>query len=215
MRRTDDRAIPPIGDDAGPPVPDDGHMVELLRDNPVAAVIVACEFGLWILLGTGLVLRYLVRLRRTSTVVLASIPLLDVVLVIAVAVDLHGGAKAGMIHGLAAVYLGFSVAFGPTIVRWADVRFAHRFAGGPAPEKPRRGPEKQAHLWREWYRVVTAAAIASVTLLGLIWLIATPEQSGTLSWWIGRVWVIVGIWFLAGPAFESGKPEKEQKTGVA
>jgi hypothetical protein len=34
--------------------------------------------------------------------------------------------------------------------------------------------------------------------------VATPEQSGQLTWWIGRVWVIVGIWLVAGPLWESG-----------
>lgn len=165
-------------------------------------MIVACEVGLWFLLGAGMVLRYLVRLRRTSTVVLASIPLLDVVLVIAVALDLHRGADVAMVHGLAGIYLGFSVAFGPAIVRWVDVRFAFRFAGGPRPVKvPKHGPERRAHLWREWYRVVTAAAIASVTLVGLALLFANPDQAQSLYSWIGRCWVIVGIWFLAGPAF--------------
>lgn len=178
-------------------------MWEFVRENPIAGVIVACEFGLWFLLGLGMLLRYLVRLRRTSTVVLASIPLLDVVLVVAVALDLNRGADVGMVHGLAGIYLGFSVAFGPSIVRWADARFAFRFAGGPRPVKvPKRGPERRAHLWREWYRVVTAATIASVTLFGLAVLFANPDQAQTLYWWIGRCWAIVGIWFLAGPAFE-------------
>ena len=71
-------------------------MWEFVRENPIAAVIVACEFGLWFLLGIGMVLRYLVRRRRTSTVVLASIPLLDVVLVVAVALDLHRGADVAV-----------------------------------------------------------------------------------------------------------------------
>ena len=178
-------------------------MWEFVRDNPIAAVIVACEFGLWILLGTGMVLRYLVRRRRTSTVVLASIPLLDVVLVVAVALDLHRGADVHTVHGLAGIYLGFSVAFGPAIVRWADAWFAFRFAGGPRPVKvPKHGPERRAHLWREWHRVVTAATIASVTLVGLALVFANPDQAQSLYWWIGRCWTIVGIWFLAGPAFE-------------
>jgi hypothetical protein len=178
-------------------------MVELLRDNPIAAVIVLCEFGLWFIVGAGLVLRYLVRLRRTSTVVLAAIPLLDVVLVVAVAIDLNRGTPAGMIHGLGAVYLGFSVAFGPALVRWADVRFAHRFAGGPPPVKvPKHGPERRRHLWREWHRAVNAAAIASVTLVGLALLFAHGDQAATLYGWIGRCWAAVGIWLVAGPLWE-------------
>lgn len=172
----------------------------------VAAFIVGSEIGLWVLLGLGLTLRYLIRLRRTSTVVLALIPLLDVVLIVATAIDLRSGAEAGSIHGLAATYLGFSVAFGPALVRWADVRVAHRFAGGPAPVKPpRRGPERQRHLWREWSRVVNAAAISSAVLLGLIVLVATSAQDPVLASWIGRVWVIVGFWLIFGPLWELGR----------
>lgn len=180
-------------------------MFELIVENPIAAVIVMCEVGLWVLLGLGLALRYLFRWRLPSALVLWSIPLLDVVLVVATALDLRNGAEVGMIHGLAAVYLGFSVAFGPAIVRWADVRFAHRFAGGPVPVKPpRRGPGRRAHLMREWYRVVNAAAITSVTLLVLVFLFAAPEARESLLWWIGRVWCVVGLWYVFGPLWESG-----------
>jgi hypothetical protein len=180
-------------------------LLQLVKDNPIVALIVACEVGLWVLLGLGLVARYLLRLRTLSTLLLAAIPLLDVVLVVAVTFDLMRGAEPRYVHGLAAIYLGFSVAFGPSIVRWADVRFAHRFAGGPAPVKPAKGtPERAAHLWREWHRVVVAAAITSVVLGGLVMFVATPEQSGQLTWWIGRVWAVVGIWLVAGPLWESG-----------
>lgn len=178
-------------------------MLELLRDNPIAAVIGLCEVGFWVLIGVGLVLRYPLRLRRTSAVLLAAIPLLDVVLVVAVALDLHRGTTPGTIHGLGAVYLGTSVAFGPTLVRWADVRFAHRFAGGPPPVKaPKHGPERVAHLWREWYRVVGAATIASVTLLGLAVVFADATQASALYGWIARCWGTVAIWLVAGPVWE-------------
>ncbi|QYN40651.1 hypothetical protein K1T35_33210 [Pseudonocardia sp. DSM 110487] len=178
--------------------------MQLVKDNPIVALILACEVGLWILLGLGLVARYLLRLRTLSTLLLAAIPLLDVVLVVAVTLDLLNGAEPRSVHGLAGVYLGFSVAFGPSIARWADVRFAHRFAGGPAPVKPAKGtPERVAHLWREWNRVVVAAVITSVVLGGLVLFVATSEQSGPLTWWIGRVWVVVGIWLVAGPLWES------------
>ena len=175
----------------------------------IASLIVACEVGLWVLIGLGLSLRYLLRMRRTSTVVLAGIPLLDVVLVVATAADLHRGAEPGLVHGLAAIYLGTSVAFGPAIVRWADVRFAHRFAGGPAPApKPAKGtPERSRQLWTEWYRVVLAAAIASATLLGVGLLFAEPGQAQALYGWIGRCWAITGLWLIFGPLWD-GRPAR-------
>ena len=195
----------------GPAGADDRSVLELLRENPVAAVIVACEIGLWVLLGAGLAARYLLRLRGLSTVLLASVPLLDVVLVVAVALDLGRGEPAGTVHGLAGIYLGFSVAFGPAVVRWADVRFAHRFAGGPPPVPvPRHGPERRAHLWREWRRVVLAAAIASATLLGLAVLLGGPEQDAVLHGWIGRCWLVVAIWLVAGPLWESGTRDRSR-----
>lgn len=196
-------------------------MLTFFAENPIAAVIVGCEIGLWVLLGLGMVLRYLVRLRRTSTAVLAGIPLLDVVLVIATAIDLHGGADVGFVHVLAGFYLGSSLAFGPAIVRWADVRFAHRFAGGPAPRPtPKHGPERVAHLMREWYRVVGTVAIASVVLVVLTLFFAAPEDQAGLWWWIGRAWVVVGLWFVFGPLWERGKrsaaePQPQPVAGVA
>lgn len=192
-------------------------MLDFLSDNPVAGFIVACEIGLWVLLGAGLALRYLLRWRLASTLTLAAIPLLDVLLVGAVAVDLHRGAEAGATHTLAGIYLGFSVAFGPALVRWADVRFAHRFAGGPAPVKPpKHGPEKLAALWREWFRVVSAATIASVVLLGLVLLVADPAQDEVLLAGLGRPWVIVGLWLLFGPVWElpGSRQDSEEKASA-
>jgi hypothetical protein len=189
-------------------------MLEFFAQNPVAAVIVGCEVGLWVLLGLGMVLRYLLRLRRTSTAVLAGIPLLDVVLVIATAIDLHRGADVGLVHVLAGFYLGSSLAFGPAIVRWADVRFAHRFAGGPAPRRvPKHGPERVAHLMREWYRVLGTVAIASVVLVALILFFAAPEDQAGLWWWIGRAWALVGLWYVFGPLWELAKKDHGAASG--
>lgn len=178
-------------------------MVEFLRDNPVASVIAVCEIGLWVLLGAGLCLRYLARLRLAGAVVLAGIPLLDVVLVIATAIDIQRGAEPDGIHGLAGIYLGTSVAFGPAIVRWADVRFAHRFAGGPPPVKLVRGTlEKRATMWREWARVVVAATIATAVLLFLAYVMGEHGQRDVLLTWVGRAWVVTGLWLLFGPVWE-------------
>ncbi|QIS14946.1 hypothetical protein [Nocardia arthritidis] len=177
--------------------------MDIVRDNPVATMIVVSEIGLWVLLAAGLVARYPLRLRPVGAVLLGGIPLLDVALLVATAIDLHRGAEPGAVHGLAAVYLGVSVAFGPAMVRWADIRFAHRFAGGPPPVKPAKGSrEALAATWREWGRVVLAATIASAVLLLLIATVARGDQSGPLWGWVGRSWGVVGVWFVFGPAWD-------------
>lgn len=185
-------------------------ILEFIGENPIVAVIIGCEIGLWVILLLGLVARYLLRLKRTSSVILALIPLVDLVLLVAVAIDMSRGTELGWVHIAAAYYLGVSVAFGPALVRYVDVRFAHRFAGGPPPApKPRFGKAKHEALWQEWRRVVVAAVIASAVSLALIVFFADARAQEMLWWSIGRAWFIVGLWFVFGPMVKP-KPEPDR-----
>ncbi|WP_410610897.1 hypothetical protein [Amycolatopsis sp. lyj-109] len=165
----------------------------------MAAVIAAGEIGFWVLIAAGLAVRYLLRARRTSAVLLALVPLIDVVVLVATVADLSGGARANFTHGLAAVYLGFSVVFGPSMVRWADVRFAQRFAGGPAPPPKRRGAR---HEWREFFKCLLACGLAAAALLAAICAIGEPEQVAPLWGWFPRLGVVSAIWLATGPVWE-------------
>jgi len=86
----------------------------------ILAIIVGCEIGFWVLILLGLCARYVVRLRRTGLVLLAMTPVVDVVLLTATAADLMAGATATVFHGIAAIYLGFSIAYGHKMISWAD-----------------------------------------------------------------------------------------------
>jgi hypothetical protein len=83
--------------------------------------------------------------------------------------DLRNGATATVAHALAAIYIGVSLAFGHSMVRWADVRFAQRVAGGPPPEPvPRHGRPHAARERRGWVRHLLAWAIgAGLMLVGV------------------------------------------------
>ncbi|WP_141586125.1 hypothetical protein [Actinomadura sp. WMMA1423] len=161
------------------------------------AVIAACEIGFWVLLAAGLLARYALRLRRTGAALLLCVPLVDLVLLAATAVDLRGGATAGTGHGLAAAYLGYSVAFGHSMVRWADERFAHRFAGGPPPTRsPKYGTARARHEWREFAKAALATAVACGLLLAMIALVGDAERTRALDAWLGRLGVVLAIWSL-------------------
>lgn len=167
--------------------------------------IIACEIGFWVVLALGLAARYGLRLKRTSTVILLVVPVLDVLLLSLIAGDIIlRGATAEFAHGLGAIYLGVTVAFGHQIIRAIDARFAHRFAGAPAPTKvPPRGPAKVAHEWRQWLRMLLAAVIATVVLGGIILLAADPVRTASLEGWIGRVWLATAIWLVGWPVWET------------
>ena len=156
----------------------------------VYAVIIACEVLFWVFVLGGLATRYLLLRPRLGAALLVAAPVADLVLLVAVVLDLRGGGTASAAHALAGVYIGVSVGFGHSMVRWADERFAHRFAAGPAPTpSPRTG---RAHARRErasLARHVVAWSVGS-GLLGLaVLLVGDPARTGDLS-------AVAGLWTL-------------------
>lgn len=181
--------------------------------------IATAEIAFWVVLLGGLTARYVLRREQLSTTLLLCVPLVDVALVCFVAVDIARGAPPSQGHALAAVYLGVTVAFGHSLVSWADARFKHRFAGGPKPVKPAKGSRAAVRaLWVEWFRVVEAVAIAAVLLLIMIALDGfeiptTSKQLETNPYWgtMVTMGLVTFIWFLAGPAF-AGRGKDEPAT---
>ena len=147
----------------------------------IYAVIVACEVGFWVVLLAGLAARYGLRRPRLGGALLVCVPLVDLALLVASVLDLRQGGVAGTAHGLAAVYLGVSVAWGHSMVRWADARFAHRFAGGPPPSRPPAGGVEHARYQRgQWARHLLAWAVGCGLLLGGVAIVGDAERGGAL-----------------------------------
>ena len=158
-------------------------------------VIVAAEIGFWVLLAAGLATRYALGRRRLGAILLASVPVVDLVLLTATVIDLSGGATADFTHGLAAAYIGFSVAFGHSMIRWADQRWAHRFAGGPPPWRPPKGGRERARYeWREFGKALIAWAVSTGLLLTAIAIVGDAERTEALEGWIVRLSMILAIW---------------------
>ncbi len=162
------------------------------------ALIIACEVGFWVVLLAGLVARYLLRRPRLGASLLVCVPLVDLVLLVASAQDLrYGGGEADLAHGLAAIYLGVSVAWGHAMVRWADARFAYRFAGGPPPPRtPKTGPEHARRERHQWGRHLLAWAIGCALLLGGVALVGDPDRTGALTGIAGGWTLVLAVDFL-------------------
>jgi hypothetical protein len=158
----------------------------------ILAVIVACEIGFWVVIVAGLAARYLLRRRRLGVVLLALAPAIDLVLLIATAMHLRTGVEASWEHGLAALYIGFSIAYGHRLIRWADIRFAHRFAGGPAPVKL-YGRDYTRACWHDVGRTALAVAISAGILLALIWWVGDDSRTASLQSWFGTLGIVFTI----------------------
>lgn len=158
----------------------------------VVALIIACEVGFWVLLVAGLALRYLAKMPRTGAAVLLMEPVLELVLLIVTAIDLKNGATADWKHGLAALYIGYTVAYGHYTIKWVDSHFLYRFAGGPRPVK-RYGMDYAKHEAKLLLRTVVWVAVSVALLQVAIWYVGEGGDTASLSGWQGTSMKILMI----------------------
>lgn len=180
-------------------------------------VIIGCEVGFWVLLGAGLAVRYFLKLRRLSNILLISVPLIDVVLLAFSIIDMRAGADASLRHGLAAVYIGYSVMFGHRTIRWADQRFARRFAGGPPPWKPPKyGRARVTYEFMMFGRCLGMYAIAWAVTGLLVWVVGDYERTGYLVEFMAGMLKLPIIWaVIAGFDIHSALKKRDEAEPVA
>ncbi|MGW4699978.1 hypothetical protein [Streptomyces sp. NPDC004285] len=160
----------------------------------IVTLIVLCEVGFWVLLAAGLATRYLLKMPRTGIALLLCEPLLEVVLLVVTAIDLRNGADPSWKHGLAALYIGYTVGHGHRTVKWLDGHAAHRLAGGPPPtEAPKYGMARARHEGAIWLGTLTGAAVATVLLLLAVWYVGDGGNTDSLRSWMYAAWRAAGI----------------------
>ncbi|MFF3320797.1 hypothetical protein [Streptomyces sp. NPDC002889] len=181
----------------------------------IVTLIVVCEVGFWVLLAAGLALRYLAKMRRLGAAVLLLEPLLEVVLLVVTAIDLKNGAEPSWKHGLAALYIGYTVGHGHRTIKWLDGHAAHRLGGAPAPvPPPRYGMARARHEGRVWLGTLVAAVVATVLLQAAVWYVDDAGRSGSLQSWMYASWRAAGIHGLVALTYviwAKKPPVKERK----
>ena len=127
-------------------------------------------------------------------------PFADVVLLVLTALHLHGGAAPTQAHALAAGYLGVTLAFGHSLVQWADRHAAFRLAGGPKPAKQSRtGSEKLRYEWREFGKATIAWLVTCLILFVLAVFAGGADDARVLLGSAGMFTMVLVIWFATGP----------------
>ncbi|MEG7333993.1 hypothetical protein [Bacillus sp. 0102A] len=164
--------------------------------NGIAWMIVFCEIAFWVVIVLGLAARYLFKQHRLGLLFLALTPVIDLILLAATGVDLYRGATATAAHGIAAVYIGISIAFGKQMIQWADERFQYYVAKQGSKPLKRYGMDHAKHYAKGWIRHVLAYLIGAGLLGGMIYFINDTARTEALSG-ILKIWtVVISIDFL-------------------
>ncbi|AZL11917.1 hypothetical protein CXR25_03130 [Brevibacterium aurantiacum] len=170
--------------------------------------IIGGEVLFWVLLLGGLAVRYLLGGRLISTLLLIATPVVDVVIIAFTYIDLVGNPSSDFSHGLAAFYVGFSVIFGPDIIRRLDRRFARRYSKRPGNHVP--SPPQRSSL-AEWYRCLVASAITVALLLVGIG-VAGWSDSFWLIYWLIVVVFTAATWAVLGPVREGLRTRRSSRS---
>jgi len=155
----------------------------------VAWAIVASEILFWVVILLGLVARYILNRKKLGLALLALTPVIDLVLLVTTSVDLYYGASATTAHALAAVYIGVSIAFGKSMIEWADEKFRYYVTKQGSQPVKRYGIEHAKHYLKGWIRHVLAYLIGAGILFGLTVFINDSSRTEALTG-VTRVWTI-------------------------
>lgn len=155
--------------------------------NLIAWMIVICEVLFWVVIGLGLITRYVFKMNRLGLFFLTLTLVIDFILLIITSVDLYNGATATLAHGIAVVYIGVSIAFGKSMIQWADKHFQYYVTKQGSKPVKLYGMEYAKHYMKSWFRHVLAYLIGAGLLAGMIYFIHDPSQtkvlSGLLQFW--------------------------------
>ncbi|MEK4229172.1 hypothetical protein [Solibacillus sp. FSL H8-0538] len=169
--------------------------------------IITAEIAFWIAIIAGLFTRYILKWHKVSIVLFLLTPLIDLALIVLTAIDLKKGTNASAVHGIAAIYIGISIAYGKTMIAMADEKFQTWVLKKKSNKVRLKGKEKGVYEVKMWARHIAAYIIG----VSLLWLMIqfigqqgdTLALYGVIKWW-GLVLLIDGAISLSYILFPKG-----------
>ncbi|UFT98324.1 hypothetical protein KO561_14085 [Radiobacillus kanasensis] len=156
----------------------------------ITAMIITCEILFWVVILLGLISRYMLRKEKLGLFLLALSPAIDLILLVVTGFDLYRGAVATTAHAIAAVYIGVSIAFGKSMIAWADERFQYYLLKQGQKPRKRYGYDYAKHYFKGWIRHALSYLIGAALLIGTIVWIDDPSRTEALRG-VLKIWLLV------------------------
>jgi hypothetical protein len=112
-------------------------------------LIITYEIGFWVMLALSLFVRFVLKSTTLSKFILLSVPLLDIARLVVTTINLHSGSTAEFAHGLAAIYLGFTIVYGHSVIQRAVAYVSYKFYSGKNPSQNLYGWPYTKHEWQQ------------------------------------------------------------------
>lgn len=156
------------------------------------AWIIAAEIAFWIVILIALVCRYRFNKPKLSIFFFTLTPVIDLLLILLTAMDLKAGTPASASHGIAAIYIGVSIAYGKTMITWADEKFQQWFLKIQIEKQRLTGLAKGIYEVKMLGLHVLAYIISTSLLYAMIVFIGQHTDTSSLLQ-VMKIWGIVLI----------------------
>lgn len=180
----------------------------------ITFLIILAEICFWIFILLGLVTRYTFKKEKLSIWLLGATPLIDLMLLVFTVFDLKNGKEATLVHALAAIYIGVSVAFGKQMIRWADIKFQYYFLKIDNRPEKLFGMERGKKEIGGFFKHLIAYFIGATIIVGMNYFLSNATDTEKLLDTL-RTWsIILAIDFLISVSyllFPTTKKEKVEK----
>lgn len=164
--------------------------------------ILVCEIGFWVFLALGLLARYPLNMPKLGMALFYATPLIDLLLLAFVMIHLRSGAEVHFMHGIAALYIGLSVAFGHLTIASMDRLYQRKVLKRDVEISTAKSP--LAKEMNYFLRATVAMGIAAAVIALVVQLTGAIE----LEQWYGRLVSVLVIWFILGPLWVLLFPKK-------
>ncbi|MBK3493897.1 hypothetical protein JFL43_03295 [Viridibacillus sp. YIM B01967] len=152
--------------------------------------IITAEIAFWIAIMAALFSRYILKKLKLSTFLFILVPLIDLALIVFTIMDLRNGAIASSAHGISAIYIGVSIAYGKTMITWADEKFQVWFLKINLNKKPLTGVAKGMKELKLFGQHIIAYLLGSSMLWLMITIVGHQEDTTALEQ-VWKIWSLV------------------------
>lgn len=156
-------------------------------------LIILAEVAFWVAIIAGLFARYIIKMPKLSLFFFFMTPLIDLALLLLTAIDLKNGEVATFMHGIAAIYIGISIAYGKTMIDLADEKFRVWVLKMKEVRKPLTGTAKGKREIKLFGKHVLAFVLGSILLRLMVTFVDDSDSTAALQ----QVWKIWSIVLLA------------------
>lgn len=156
----------------------------------ILTLIIICEILFWVFAILGVFFRSIIKNAKLGNFFLILIPIDDLLLIIFNIVSLLMGEPFSYSHSLSGIYLGVTIAFGKTIIKWLDNKM----------NRVKTNKKKDYHYEMFHLKKWLLAVLIYLIVMGVFYMILTMtgESHNTFEALPGFIIVTV-IWYVTGP----------------